>query len=63
MSLGGIYLEELKHGGAYFRNFTVLQNDITQHNVSQHNTAQHYTAQYKSNATHDMYNTVQSSTT
>ena len=23
-SLGGLYLEGLKHGGAYFRNFTVL---------------------------------------
>ena len=22
--LGGLYLEGLKHGGAYFRNFTVL---------------------------------------
>ena len=25
MSLGGLYLEGLIHGGAYFRNFTVLE--------------------------------------
>ena len=25
-SLGGLYLEALIHGGAYFRNFTVIHN-------------------------------------
>ena len=25
--LGGLYLEGLRHGGAYFRNFTVLINE------------------------------------
>ena len=28
MSLGGLYLEGLIHGGAYFRNFTVFDNQV-----------------------------------
>ena len=27
-SLGGLYLEGLIHGGAYFRNFTVIRKDL-----------------------------------
>ena len=27
--LGGLYLEGLVHGGAYFRNFTVFRGDRT----------------------------------